>query len=320
MLFDGMGMDALEHHLPEDSFLRCHLFKTISSVFPPTTTAATTSILSGLTPYEHGWLGWSLYFKEIDKIVDLYPNTVKDSNGVQAADYHVAGKYIPFQTIGSAIDRAGHGRMVTIAPFDGHRITKHDELFSTVRLICGEPGNKFVYAYWNQPDDIMHKTGCHGELAKEMMGRINRSVEALCGTLHDTLLLVIADHGHIDTRYKFICDYPQIVSTLERPFAIESRSAAFYVKSDCRGRFEAEFTKAFGDAFLLLTRDEVLEKGLFGSGAQHPRFLESIGDYLAIATGDVALAFSREARQFVSNHAGLTEQEMDVPLIVIENR
>ena len=40
--------------------------KSITSVFPPTTTAATTSMLSGLNPNEHGWLGWDLYFKKED--------------------------------------------------------------------------------------------------------------------------------------------------------------------------------------------------------------------------------------------------------------
>src|SRR5665648_355708 len=43
MLFDGMGSEALEFHLPEDSFLRRHCTADISSVFPPTTTAAITS-------------------------------------------------------------------------------------------------------------------------------------------------------------------------------------------------------------------------------------------------------------------------------------
>ena len=59
MLLDGLGVDALENHLDKGSFLRRHFVSEISTVFPPTTTAATTSVESGLTPKEHGWLGWS---------------------------------------------------------------------------------------------------------------------------------------------------------------------------------------------------------------------------------------------------------------------
>lgn len=44
MLFDEMGTAILEKHLRPDSFLRSHLERTISSVFPPTTTAATVTM------------------------------------------------------------------------------------------------------------------------------------------------------------------------------------------------------------------------------------------------------------------------------------
>ena len=50
LLFDGMGINIIEKHLPKDSFLRTHLMTTVSSVFPPTTVAATTTIQSGRSP------------------------------------------------------------------------------------------------------------------------------------------------------------------------------------------------------------------------------------------------------------------------------
>ena len=62
ILCDGMGSILLDEMLTEDSFLIKNRIKTITSVYPPTTTAATTSMLSALNPNEHGWLGWDLYF------------------------------------------------------------------------------------------------------------------------------------------------------------------------------------------------------------------------------------------------------------------
>lgn len=99
MLFDGLGTKILDKHLPEDSFLRKHFVESFSSVFPPTTTAATVSIESGLSPAEHGWLGWSLYFSSIDTTVSIFPNTISGSKGVQAAQYHVARKFLPYKNI-----------------------------------------------------------------------------------------------------------------------------------------------------------------------------------------------------------------------------
>ena len=53
MLFDGMGTAILEKHKEVAPFLRAHFIRPICSVYPPTTTAATTAIETGLTPMEH---------------------------------------------------------------------------------------------------------------------------------------------------------------------------------------------------------------------------------------------------------------------------
>ena len=53
LLLDAMGMSIIEKHLKEDGFFRSHLAGSLDSVYPPTTVAATTSMLSGLYPNEH---------------------------------------------------------------------------------------------------------------------------------------------------------------------------------------------------------------------------------------------------------------------------
>lgn len=318
LLFDGIGVDSLEYHLPENSFLRKHFIKEISSVFPSTTTAATVSITSGLTPAEHGWLGWSLYFKEINHVVNIFPNTIKDSDNVQAADYHVASKYMPFKDSKDLINEVGVGLAYAVLPFGDSPFTTHYDLYERVKTLCGIVGKKYIYAYWYQPDEIMHKTGCYSESAKTTIEDINIQVEKLCSELEDTLVIVTADHGHINVTYKFVCDYPVIVESLSLPISIECRATTFFVKEDFLDKFPEEFQKAFGDDFLLLTKKEVIEMKLFGDGVPHPKFSDFIGDFLAVSIADVAIAYSRNSRQFVSNHAGLTKKEMSVPLIVIE--
>jgi hypothetical protein len=48
----------MEMHLSPDGFFRKHLVTPYSSTFPPTTVAATTAMLSGLTPNRSGcWVG-----------------------------------------------------------------------------------------------------------------------------------------------------------------------------------------------------------------------------------------------------------------------
>ena len=69
ILFDGMGANTLKKVLPDDAFLVKNMLKPISTVFPATTVAATTSIRTGLNPVETGMLGWNMYYSEIDKII-----------------------------------------------------------------------------------------------------------------------------------------------------------------------------------------------------------------------------------------------------------
>ena len=62
LLIDGMGSRLLETKLEKDSFLRTHQLKEVTTVYPSTTSAATTSVLSGKSPAENGWIGWHQYF------------------------------------------------------------------------------------------------------------------------------------------------------------------------------------------------------------------------------------------------------------------
>ena len=57
LIADGLGSEVLRRTLPETASLRRHAKATVTSVFPPTTTAAITAYYSGKSPMEHGWLG-----------------------------------------------------------------------------------------------------------------------------------------------------------------------------------------------------------------------------------------------------------------------
>ena len=68
------------------------------------------------------------------------------------------------------------------------------------------------------------------------------------------------------------------------------------------------------------SREDVIERKLFGTGKMHPKFEEFVGDYLAIAVKNKGIVYSEESMQFVSHHAGLTEKELIIPLIAVGKR
>lgn len=325
LLFDGMGCNALRRHLREDSFLRRHCHGTLCSVFPPTTTAATTTAESGLSPIEHGWLGWTLRFREVDANVSAFSNVLAGTDGTPAADYPLARTHLAYKTVFEQIREATGGRVAAhhVSNFSTTSPRHYDTaeaLCHAVGELCRGGGRKFVYGYWNQPDYDMHDYGVdHPRIAADLT-EIDATVKALAERLTDTLLIVTADHGLINTEWRFLSDYPAILDCLTRAPSVEPRAMSLFVKDSERERFETLFSQAFGDAYILCTRERILAEGYFGDGTPHPRVADFIGDYVAIATGNVSIepCAPRTEDMFRAAHAGLTAEEMEIPFVVIE--
>lgn len=318
MLFDGLGSEILERHLPEESFLRRHMNGSVSSVFPPTTTAATRTMESGLSPIEHGWLGWNLYFDELGEIVSIFPNTIPGTGGKAAADYHVATRYLHHQTIFEKIRKAGH-EAYCISPYSEYKSSSVGEICETVKSLCETDAKKYVYTYWHQPDYDMHDLGTQDARITAHIVDIDRRVMELASSLSDTLIIVTADHGLVDIdRWINIYDYPTISDCLRRYPTIEARAMSFFVKDGMKEIFEREFSKQFGEYYELLSHEEVMKTELFGKGIPHPLSEGFIGDYVGIATGTVGLDVVTSDEPFKAVHAGGCDTELNVPLIVIE--
>ena len=79
MVMDGMGNNLINKYIKDDFLGRKNLGP-ISTVFPSTTTASMNTYYSAKTPKEHAWLGWSTYFKECSRTINLFPGTDKYSN------------------------------------------------------------------------------------------------------------------------------------------------------------------------------------------------------------------------------------------------
>ena len=327
LLLDGMGENLLKRRLPADAFLNVHDACAISTVYPSTTTAATTSLWTGKSPIEHGWLGWSLYFKECGRQIDAFLD--RDSFSNERYPFaSPAGTFMPLTPIYAAL----HGKTEThtLFPFKTNAANgaEFPHIYSGVadcmRLIGSivrEDGDKLICAYINEPDHSMHQTGVASEKTQSAFEMLNRYVEALAGSLpEDALLIVTADHGLVDMHECVkINEYPEIDECLIMPPSIESRAATFFVKPHRKADFEKAFQAVCGAYFQLYTREEVLNMNLLGRGTPHKKVDDFLGDYLACATGDRFICYMTPAGKemdLIGQHAGLTEDEMTVPVIL----
>ena len=313
LLIDAMGTSVLEKHLSEDSFLRKQMKKSVSTVFPPTTTAATTSFLSGKSPLENGWIGWNQYFKEADDQVILFLNTsqyrdVSYSQGWSETKLPVAKIYDVLNEKGIPADSIWPG-------WSKHNPSDtFDDLLDHILQLSGN--NRFLYAYWDAFDDLLHECGTDAPDIQKQLQEYNDKLESFVQKLpEDVFLLVIADHSQINIQHYDLAADEILCSYLQKAPSLEPRTTAFYIKDGRIQEFKTAFENKFKDRFLLLTKEEMLSSGILGEGIPQKRIEEFLGDLVAIAKTPLQLDY-KKGYQIKGNHAGLVKEERYVPLIL----
>ncbi len=315
LLLDGMGENIVNMHLAKDGFLRSNLKAVYTSVFPPTTVAATTAMNSGLFPNQSAWLGWTGYFKDIDRNIEYFTNCDGDTGG-EIININIANTFVPYKSIKDSL--AENGKVAyELSVHKMPAIKDFNSLCNEIKRHCAIPGKKYIYAYWNEPDFTMHNSGVDKAEIKSLLLGLEDRTRRLVDELEDTLFIVTADHGMINIENEIITEYPDVMECLERMPSIEARAINMYIKAGMEKQFEYAFQKHFGDYFMLLKKEQVIEKGLFGNGNTHEKFNEMIGDYLGVAISNKAI-INNWYVSFKGHHAGITEEEMRIPLIIFE--
>lgn len=318
ILLDGLGSRILDRTLDENAFLRKHKIKEITSVFPATTTAATSSMQTGLNPVEHGYLGWNIYMKPINKVISIYMKTEKGKETIDEDFLNIKDKYYKFKSIPERIEEENKGRGIALFPFQKDIYQDLDDMLEKIKNYTKEPGKKYIYAYDTEPDHTMHELGPDSKETKVLIQERNDKIESLCQELENTILFVIADHGHKKVTHVFLKDYPDILDTLEHPTSLEQRAITFHVKEGRKEEFKTLFNKHFGKDFKLYPKEEVIESKLFGEGEEHPLFRSSLGDFVAIAEESDKCLIDEGEDILFSHHAGYSDDEIYIPLIMID--
>ena len=316
ILYDGLGARVIDRMLGKDNFFTHNKLCEIDSVFPPTTAAATTTVMSGLNPNEHGWIGWDVYLDSLDKTITLFLNQEKDTK-IPIDGFHAASKFLPYESIKDKIRKAGY-EAYYVSPFGDIKYETLEEMNDKIKELCSKDGKKYIYVYNDEPDACLHEFGSKDEKSINFVKQIEESTKKLCSELEDTTIIVIADHGHLDVEPIFIKDYNFVNDSLIRTPSIDARCKTFFVKEDKKEFFKEEFNKRFSDSFILLTKEEVLNNHLFGDGNDNIHFKDAIGDFLAVAKSNKYLHDSGKDFIYKSHHAGSTEDEVKIEVTLVK--
>ena len=255
-----------------------------------------------------------MYYKKENAFVTMFTNKYKDSD--DEYPFNIAEKYFSYKTITDRILENGKYHSKIVFPIKYEETYKDiDEMLSMIKSNLNIKEKNYIYAYYMDPDITLHDKGNNSKEVLSILKMINDKCEKFANEIKDTLLIITADHGHIDTEYIYLSDYPDLFNLITSNVWLEGRCCAFNVTD--KVIFEKLFNKYFSSYFKLMSKDEVRESKIFGLDNENKYFCDSIGDFIALAKSDKIFKYKRGGHIFKSNHAGFTEKEMYVPLIMV---
>lgn len=321
LCFDGMGIHPLNANLNNGDFLIKNIKCQLTSVFPSTTTNATTTLISATTPSEHGWFAWSLYFNKINKVIDIFQNA--DHYTGEEIDSEFVWTEIPFNAYYNKAQ--SEYKINSVFPsYIKSEISKNNYYFSTLEEqfkilneIVKENGKQFIYSYNDEPDGNMHINGVRHKNSQEIICKINNLVEGFANKNPDTLVIVSADHGHTDvTEHILIYEDERFLSYLKtQPFG-EARAMFVNVLPDKKKEFCAYVKSKYKKDVKIFSSKSLLKKGVFGRDNKNS---ELLGDFIIVMKNNKIFRFCERDPLYKGHHTGLGE-EMFVPLIIYGNK
>ncbi|MEY4031130.1 MAG: hypothetical protein RL573_41 [Actinomycetota bacterium] len=316
LLIDGLGWNQLTergHVAPTISSLTGG---SITSVAPSTTATALTSLTTGLTPGEHGLIGYRM------DMGGVVMNTLRWGDGRNDMRREFPPRQVqpcpPF--LGSSVpvismaDKEGSG--FTEAHLSGVKAMGWRAASSipvTIQRALAD-GERFVYAYYDGVDKIAHERGFGDYYDSELSyadGLVASIIERLPA---DTVLLVTADHGQVHVGDNTVT----LPATVMDHVRLQSGEGRFRWLHARRGR-EQELRAAcaqFEDVAWVVTREQVVDERWFGSRVSADA-LRRMGDVALVPFAPVSFEDPADGGLFdlVCRHGSLTADEMLVPLV-----
>lgn len=336
VLIDGLGSELLERIAPPNGFLARHTAGRVRTVFPSTTAAAMTSLVTGTYPSVHGITGWWVYLADrgitvtVLPFVERFSDRALEEMGVEASELFIAPPLLP------DLDRS----ILTVTPRPfledvflryytggtpaaGYE-TPAEALTIAARHILTSSRPTYTSVYLPHIDEACHSLGIDAPEVAAGLRAMDDALESLRASLgDDARLIVTGDHGHVGLDSEHVLwleDGDPLLDLLVCPPSGEPTVPYLYRKDDIgESSLRAAFRDRFGDAFALISREEAGLLGLYGPSPPSEVTRSRIGDLIGIAPEPTALYYRRGGEEVTvhrSVHAGLTPGEMLVPVIV----
>jgi Type I phosphodiesterase / nucleotide pyrophosphatase len=332
VLVDGMGWHLLPQLAADAPLLASVLagaagrLDELTCTFPATTPTSLASLATGVTPGEHGILGFTVKLPDSDRVL----NHIFWRDDPPAAQWQPvptwferlqwagvdARAVLPAAFLGSGLTEAAYrgARFVTATKDDDYAPLVVDELRAA-------PG--LVYAYTAALDTAAHLFGVGSPEWHAAGAYVDALLTRLVETLPpDAALLITADHGglNVPQHRRIDLDGDARLSAGVRVVAGDPRVRYLHTEPGAASDVITAWSELLTGRADVRSRDDAVAAGLFGSVS--PDHLPRIGDVVVSCVGDTAVLASAheppEVAQLVGLHGASDPVEMAIPLITFQ--
>jgi hypothetical protein len=330
VLVDGLGAGALRARAGHARTLTAAAGGSIDTVFPTTTAAALASLTTGVSPGQHGLVGYSVLDADNDRVVNqlsgwddrldpatwqrrqtLFERAVEDGYSAVVVG---PGRYADSGFTRAVLRGAEYRPAASIA-----------DRFELAASWLREPGPAgILYLYIPELDSIAHAAGWESSEWTDRLEVVDGEVRRLVTGLKSTDgVLVTADHGIVDipvSSHLLIDSAPELLDGI-RHVAGEPRCLQLYFEPDlsdvARDAVVERWIDAESGRAWVATRAEAIAGNWFGvvDFAVAPR----IGDILVAARKNVAYYDGRTADKhslaMIGQHGSWSPAELQIPLL-----
>lgn len=317
LVLDGLGWDQLRDRADVAPTLAAMEGGPITTVAPTTTATALSSIATGLTPGEHGLIGYRMMLGgEVLNVLRWCVDGADRRRSVPPADVQPVPGFLghdvpvvnPSELQGSAFTEAHlrGGRPV------GWRAP------SSIPVEVGRllrEGERFVYAYYGGIDKIAHERG-FGDFYDAELRTADRLVADVMAELPSgAVLIVTADHGQVEVGDRIVQPSAGLLHHVAQQSG-EGRFRWFHARRGASADLVDAATEEFGRLAWVVPRERLLDEGWFGPVVAPP-VAARLGDLAVVPFEPVSLHDPDDSGPFelICRHGSLTSAEIVVPLL-----
>ena len=324
ILIDGMGQDAVDRYADQFSvFSQLKLYKNLHTNFPSTTATSLSTLGTGVLPGVHGMLGYTVRVPRSDnrllnalkwdervdpvmwqKTPTLFERAINNSISVT----HVAAKRYE----GSGFTQAA----LRGAKYVG--ANGIDEMVSAVALAL-KPQPSFVYTYLNTLDSAGHSDGVGSDKWLTALQQVNDFILKVIESVpKQTRVWITSDHGMVNSTQQVVLGEDNKLLENVSLIGGEPRARHIYLTTGSEQESIAQWREFFGNKASILSKPEAIASGLFGQVLSEDAN-DRMGDLIAIPNNDLIIidpARVREESSMVGHHGGLTDIEVQIPLLL----